>query len=91
MKQSSIKRAYHIVSRDIWEKYHGEKIPDGWQVHHKDGNWDNIHPDNLDATPLKEHWVEHGKMKEAEIIHNLIASKKEIVVDCLLDELLIKK
>ena len=78
MKNNSIRRAYHIVSRDIWEKYYGEKIPDGWQIHHKDGNWDNIHPGNLEAVPLKTHWKRHQDMKETEAIHNLIASKKEI-------------
>ena len=78
MKESSIRRAYHIVSRDIWEQYYGEEIPAGWQVHHKDGDWRNIHPLNLEALPLKEHWQRHKEMKETEAIHNLIASKKEI-------------
>ena len=87
MKKTSIRRAYHIVSRDIWEKYHDEEIPDGWQVHHKDGNWDNLHPENLEAVPKKEHWVRHGEMKEQEAIHFLIVSKKKIVTETLYDEL----
>lgn len=36
------------LSRKIWEEYHDRKIPPGHIIHHKDENFRNIDPENLD-------------------------------------------
>lgn len=39
----------------IWEKYSGQKVPPGWEVHHKDGNPFNNEFSNLDCLSRSEH------------------------------------
>lgn len=36
------------LSRKVWEKHHGRKIPKGHIIHHKDDNYKNINPKNLE-------------------------------------------
>lgn len=39
----------------IWEKAHGRKLPDGWLIHHLNGNHNDDSPKNLLAIPRKSH------------------------------------
>lgn len=39
----------------IWEKTHGRPLPDGWVVHHLNGNRSDNRPANLLAMPKKGH------------------------------------
>lgn len=49
--------------RRIYESYHGPipKEADGrtYEIHHRDGNHENLSPDNLVAVTLKEHYNIH--------------------------------
>lgn len=45
----------------VWEKYNG-KIPEGYQVHHKDHNPQNNDISNLELLPSGEHQRHHGAM-----------------------------
>lgn len=58
-------RRYFIIGgggqslhRAIWEHYNGP-IPDGWHIHHKDGDWNNNDISNLECIPAEEHRKEH--------------------------------
>ncbi len=44
----------HLLHRAIWEFYNGP-IPNGWDVHHKDGNKTNNRLDNFECLPKAEH------------------------------------
>jgi predicted nucleic acid-binding Zn ribbon protein len=52
------RRGYSYLHRDVWI-FHGGAIPDGYQVHHKDGNPANNHIDNLECVTPKEHSARH--------------------------------
>lgn len=39
----------------IWEKHHNKKIPEGYCVHHKDGNPLNNEIENLELMTIKKH------------------------------------
>ena len=43
-----------LMHRYVWEKERG-KIPDGWDIHHKDEKKSNNHIDNLECLPKSEH------------------------------------
>jgi hypothetical protein len=43
-----------MVHRIVWERENG-RIPDGFQVHHKDGNKENNDIDNLELLSTLEH------------------------------------
>ena len=53
------KQSGRRLHRDIWEFYSGKKIPKGYHVHHKDGNWLNNDYENLICLSPKEHYQEH--------------------------------
>lgn len=46
------------IHRAIHEKEIGP-IPEGWEVHHKDGDHDNNAPENLEALTPEEHKARH--------------------------------
>ena len=48
------------LHRLVWESIHGP-VPDGYHVHHKDGNRANNHPDNLELMEGSEHMSLHGQ------------------------------
>lgn len=47
------------LHRDVWEFYSGKKIPKGYHVHHKDGNWLNNDFENLVCLSPKEYYQQH--------------------------------
>lgn len=50
---------HRYVHRLVYEDSHGS-IPEGYIVHHKDGNPLNYSPDNLEAMTYAEHAQAHG-------------------------------
>lgn len=48
------------LHRAVWEYYNG-KIPEGWQVHHVDGDIDNNEISNLRCMPAREHLSQHAE------------------------------
>ncbi len=52
------------LHRYVYEKHHGT-IPDGWHVHHVDGNARNNDPGNLVAVDPHAHAVEHWAGRDA--------------------------
>lgn len=46
------------LHRAVWEFANGA-IPDGWHIHHKDGNFLNNQLDNLECIPKAEHFEHH--------------------------------
>lgn len=51
------KQALH---REVYMAHHGP-IPDGWHVHHLDGDTSNNDPANLEALPAFDHLSHHGR------------------------------
>lgn len=50
--------------RRIWEEYNNRKIPDGFEIHHIDGNNKNNKPENLLCVSIEEHLEIHKKQKD---------------------------
>lgn len=60
-------KAYH---HELWKSVHGD-IPQGYHVHHRDGNPSNNSIDNLECISDSEHRSRHGdKTKSAEYKSN---------------------
>lgn len=57
----SVKRTTKLLHRDVWEHHNG-KIPDGYEVHHKDFDRDNNDIGNLDLLTLAEHKKLHAQL-----------------------------
>lgn len=47
-----------FLHRDVW-RHHNGPIPDGWHIHHIDGDTGNNDISNLQCLPPKEHSAEH--------------------------------
>lgn len=47
-----------FLHRLVWEKVAGERLPEGWQVHHQDHNKMHCCPHNLVASPPELHQSE---------------------------------
>ncbi|MBR5874101.1 MAG: HNH endonuclease [Oscillospiraceae bacterium] len=45
----------------VWEYYSGQKVPDGYCVHHIDGNTLNNDYSNLECVEIKKHLSDHAK------------------------------
>jgi hypothetical protein len=50
--------------RKIWEKYNNQTIPDGFEIHHKDGDFLNNDPLNLQLVTIDEHLEIHRKQED---------------------------
>src|SRR3990167_11175005 len=46
------------LHRAIWRSIHGP-IPPNHDIHHKDDDWNNNHPDNLECKPARVHHKQH--------------------------------
>ena len=57
------KRRYRKIHRLVFEAFHGSC--EGLQVHHKDGDPTNNHPDNLVALTTEAHREEHDSVSNA--------------------------
>lgn len=51
-------RSGKFLHRAVWEHYNGE-IPEGYDIHHIDGNTTNNHIDNLECITKKAHRKRH--------------------------------
>lgn len=49
--------------RVVWEKFHGQKIPPGYAVHHIDGDGHNNDPSNLVLLSNGEHVALHHQLR----------------------------
>ena len=52
-----------LLHRKIWEDFYGQKIPEGYVIHHKDENPKNNSIDNLQLMTAEEHIKHHHKGK----------------------------
>lgn len=53
------KYTYRSLHRDVWEHANQMRIPEGYHIHHIDGNVDNNVPENLQCVSPSEHWKLH--------------------------------
>jgi endogenous inhibitor of DNA gyrase (YacG/DUF329 family) len=58
--RAHFKKSPTYLHRQVWEDANGD-IPDGYEVHHKDGNPANNQISNLELRKRKEHQKYHGK------------------------------
>lgn len=65
--RSSLTKGGKLLHRAIWEIEKGE-IPNGWHVHHIDGNPGNNSIFNLHAIGQSEHAVLHPRKKHTEAV-----------------------
>jgi hypothetical protein len=49
----------YLLHREIWI-FHNGAVPDGWHIHHKDGDWNNNDISNLEAVSPVSHAARHG-------------------------------
>lgn len=67
--------------RKIWEEHHNVKIPNGYEIHHKDGNRKNNNIDNLVCVSIEEHLEIHMKQEDWGAVQAILArmdNKQEI-------------
>lgn len=50
--------AERLLHRRVWRDHHGA-IPDGYHIHHKDGDWRNNAIENLALVDGIDHWRQH--------------------------------
>ena len=58
--KNSERKCAKQLHRAVWEYYRGE-IPDGYHIHHVDGNVDNNDISNLECIQAREHLSQHAK------------------------------
>ncbi len=58
-------RRWDLRARFVWQHFHGP-APEGWDVHHEDGNAFNDAPENLGCLPHSEHMANHCRGWPAE-------------------------
>lgn len=54
-----IKRGVEALHREIWKAHYGP-IPDGWHIHHKNGDTGDNRIENLECLPGARHLSMHG-------------------------------
>lgn len=52
----------------IYSHAHQCEIPEGYQVHHIDGNWTNNDPRNLQLLTKEEHWKIHAEERSKAVV-----------------------
>ena len=61
--------------KKIWEQHHGP-VPEGYHIHHIDGNHENNHIDNLTIMTAEEHYAWHWKHDRDKKIAGMLGKKK---------------
>lgn len=70
--------------RKIWEKHNKACLMPGIEIHHKDGDRSNNHPDNLQPVTIQEHYEIH--LHQGDIVAaSFIAERVDIDLDTYLD------
>lgn len=68
--------------RKIWELYNCRSIPDGYEIHHIDGDHENSSPENLVCVTIEEHLQIHKTQEDwgavQAILMRMSYSKEEI-------------
>lgn len=65
IKNGGSRGHWQHLSRKVWEEYHGRKIPKGHIIHHKDENWKNIDPTNLELIVSNpRHMTWHAQLRK---------------------------
>ena len=64
----------------IWERYHKQTIPDGYDIHHIDGNGHNNNPKNLRLISHAEHIALHHALRRHSV-DPVDASNEEVVTN----------
>lgn len=59
----------------VWEKFNGQKLPKGYEIHHIDGNHRNNLPTNLKAVTIEEHLEIHKKQKDHGAVQAILIRK----------------
>jgi uncharacterized CHY-type Zn-finger protein len=63
-----IRQGMGYLHQEVW-KFHNGDIPDGYHVHHRDGNSLNNDITNLECLPEFDHLSMHGKENEHDLEH----------------------
>lgn len=58
-----VKRGVGALHREIWKAHHGP-IPDGWHVHHKNGDTGDNRIENLECLPGSKHLSLHAGLPD---------------------------
>jgi hypothetical protein len=59
--------------RKIWETHHKIKIPEGFEIHHIDGDRDNNLIENLKCVSIEEHLEIHKKQEDWGAVQAILA------------------
>lgn len=59
--------------RKIWEEYNQTSIPDGYEIHHIDGNRINNDPTNLLCVSIEEHLQIHKQQEDWGAVQAILA------------------
>jgi len=69
------KQHEQLEHRWVWEAAHGQKLPPGYVVHHRDEDPGNNAPENLEALPRRQHDDLHGRPNRQRV-QNGVAEKQ---------------
>ena len=59
--------------RKIWEEHNGKPIPEGYEIHHLDGNRLNNDPNNLLCVSIEEHLDIHRNQEDWGAVQAILA------------------
>ena len=63
--------------RKIWEQYHKQTIPAGYEIHHIDGNRTNNSPSNLLCVSIEDHLKIHKQQEDWGAVQAILARMSE--------------